>query len=347
MNFGSLFVLPFGLLASVTSIEVGILDDSILLTGRYETQSLTPERWVVHFDYSGFQIAFDVKGTTEVGLHAKVIFSDDTPEPHYFDVFVNGERQMPANSSAYHSFGTTAWANDTGVTTTLASGLDPDKSYKIEVFKATEPKWSTIDVLPNYVVTYGIDIDSDASLLPPPPRPERHIEFIGDSITAGYCNLCEIAPDLEDAAAEDHYLAWGPRIARNLSADFHTTAWSGFGLVQNCCGGTVLVPDLYRRTLATVKGSAWDWSRFTPDAVVINLGTNDGDAAATPEYVEAYLSLAHNITGYYGEDVTLFMACGPMSTFYCPEVHTVIDTLTAEGISAHFLNQADLSSNAW
>ena len=58
-----------------------------------------------------------------------------------------------------------------------------------------------------------------------------------------------------------------------------------YGMVENCCGGTTLASDVWRRTLATVvspnatdpHGTApeniWDFSSWVPDAVVINLGT--------------------------------------------------------------------------
>jgi hypothetical protein len=55
-------------------------------------------------------------------------------------------------------------------------------------------------------------------------------------------------------------------------------------MVMNCCGGDTLASDVWKRTLATVpsdspadphgtrKDNEWDFSSWTPDAVVINLG---------------------------------------------------------------------------
>ena len=51
------------------------------------------------------------------------------------------------------------------------------------------------------------------------------------------------------------------------------------------------MPEIFRRSLATVNSdeelqvsNVWDWSRWVPDALFINLGTNDGDAVTDPDY---------------------------------------------------------------
>ena len=54
----------------------------------------------------------------------------------------------------------------------------------------------------------------------------------------------------------------------------HTAAWSGLGMVRNCCGGNTTMPAIFGRTLATVnKNSTWDFKSWTADVLVINLGT--------------------------------------------------------------------------
>ena len=41
----------------------------------------------------------------------------------------------------------------------------------------------------------------------------------------------------------------------------------------------------------------------------------------------------------YGKGTGFFLACGPMSTDYCPEVEWVISRATQVGIKAYLLNQ--------
>ena len=148
--------------------------------------------------------------------------------------------------------------------------------------------------------------------------------------------------------------SWATGICDTLGAQCHYNAWSGFGMVANCCGGSTLGSDVWTRTLATV-GSAnasdphgttaantWDFSKWTADAVVINLGTNDHlgtkptakSAAFTKRYEELVMAAAKVYTS-----ARFFLACGPMSSDYCPEVNAVIKSVQASGVKAYLLNQ--------
>ena len=83
-------------------------------------------------------------------------------------------------------------------------------------------------------------------------------------------------------------------------AECHYTAWSGFGMAENCCGGATLASDVWLRTLATVgsanasdphgttRENAWDFGKWTAEAVVINLGTNDHLSTRPRSLSDAY-----------------------------------------------------------
>ena len=96
------------------------------------------------------------------------------------------------------------------------------------------------------------------------------------------------------------------------------------------------MPEIYTRSLSSVgDGSAvWDFENWVPDAVVLNLGTNDigsGQYNET-EFAGAYLALCLNISSAYavaarGAGVTLFLACGPMSDAYCGGVQLALGQL--------------------
>jgi hypothetical protein len=71
--------------------------------------------------------------------------------------------------------------------------------HDIRVLKATEAQWNGGSPTPNYVTFSGFKIDAEsaaselvARTIAPPPLPTRKIEFLGDSITAGYCNECKV-----------------------------------------------------------------------------------------------------------------------------------------------------------
>jgi len=126
-------------------------------------------------------------------------------------------------------------------------------------------------------------------------------------------------------------------------------------MVENCCGGSTLASDVWRRTLATVGSSnasdphgttaenVWDFHRWRADAVVINLGTNDHlstrPSSLATAYKERYEALVVDAANAYGNGTHFFLACGPMASDYCEEVEWVIDRVGELGIHAHLLDQ--------
>ena len=183
-------------------------------------------------------------------------------------------------------------------------------------------------------------------------RPRR-IEFLGDSITAGFCNLCD-STGTNTAATESYADSWANLICQSFDAECHTSAWSGYGVVENCCGGKTLMSDVWRRTLASVPssnasdphgtnaGNVWNFSTWIPDVVVINLGTND-ELQSRPNNIEkynaTYLSLLQQASAEYGSGTIFFLACGPMSESYCDPVDWILDQASVLGIRAKFLDQ--------
>lgn len=123
--------------------------------------------------------------------------------------------------------------------------------------------------------------------LPPQPR-ARQIEFIGDSWTVGYGNTsttrtCTVQ-EVHDLT--DTQQAFGPVVARRFDADYRVNAWSGFGMVRNYDGGVrdLNLPTVYPRLKPDdgfrVAGPDPLWS---PQVIVINLGTNDFSTGLHPD----------------------------------------------------------------
>jgi lysophospholipase L1-like esterase len=135
----------------------------------------------------------------------------------------------------------------------------------------------------------GLILAAGGALLPPPPPAARRLEFVGDSITCGYGveGADQYAPFTP--ATENHQLAFGALTARALGAEAITIAYSGKGLVRDFGGETgTPMPVLYERVLLE-RDAPWDFTRWTPDAVVINLGTNDfGAGDPGPGFGDAY-----------------------------------------------------------
>lgn len=172
----------------------------------------------------------------------------------------------------------------------LASGL-PAEYHTVEVYRRTEASFGE-------TTFEGFDFGADGTLAAPPRAKRRRIEIIGDSITCGYGNegkdtSCGFTPE-----TENHYLTYGAIAARMLDAELSTVAWSGKGVVYNYDTDTTdPMPTLYKRVLPGDPNSVWDFS-VKPDAVVINLGTNDFSTDGDPtleQFRDAYMGLVGQI----------------------------------------------------
>lgn len=171
----------------------------------------------------------------------------------------------------------------------VATGLSAGR-HEIEIYRRTEANQG--------VTTFqGFDFGGGTLALPPAPK-TRRLEIVGDSITCGYGNegadtSCGFSPE-----TENHYLTYGAIAARTLGAELSTVAWSGKGVVYNYDTDTTNpMPTLYGRVLPDDAGSQWDFS-VKPDAVVINLGTNDFSTEGDPtteQFRDAYVGLVGQI----------------------------------------------------
>ena len=126
----------------------------------------------------------------------------------------------------------------------------------------------------------GFILDKGCMLLPPPALPERTIEFIGNSITCGYGNEAIVASDPFEYETENHYLTYAQLTCRALEARAHVVARSGIGVYRSYDGPKAGTPDNvmtteYEYTNLYDRSEKWDFSRYQPQLVCINLGTND------------------------------------------------------------------------
>ena len=181
-----------------------------------------------------------------------------------FVAWVDGVRM--GGGGALASFYTTA-EQRSGVPVAFSVGALGPGRHSIRLRKATEPDWNGGSPAPNYVTFHGLQVNGSGSvkLVQPPPLPQRRLEFLGDSITAGYCNECRVN-HTKEGHGEAFGKSWAAGIGDLLGAQVHVQAWSGLGLVHNCCGGNTTMPHIYSRTLATVNvDDTWDWKSWVPD----------------------------------------------------------------------------------
>ena len=143
---------------------------------------------------------------------------------------------------------------------------------------------------------WGFVLDEGRQLVEAPLLPSRKIEFIGNSITCGYGNEGLKKEEGFDYATENHYYSYASITARNLHAQHWVVARSGIGAYRNYDGPKTGNPDSNMPVQYEYTGYAWkpelrkeptflqekwDFNRYQPDVVCINLGTND---LSTPNY---------------------------------------------------------------
>lgn len=234
-------------------------DKHIQYTGRISFTN--PERPA--FNFPGIQIRAAFEGTS-LRMLAKpnsgyFMAQIDKAEP--FKVAFRGERDSLVT-----------------LATALTDGVHTVKlMYAIEGYEFFPEFW-------------GFVLDEGKKLVDAPALPSRKIEFIGNSITCGYGNEGLKKEEHFDYATENHYYSYASITARNLDAQHWVVARSGIGAYRNYNGpktgnpesnmlaqyehiGYAWKPEL--RKESTFLSEKWDFNRYQPDVVCINLGTND------------------------------------------------------------------------
>ena len=253
--------------------ELGAPAPTVRLVGRFDTTDPA----AIRFAWSGSMIVGRFKGT---GMTARL---KDEGGKNHVEVLVDGEPKadlrIDPKKDSY----------------TLAEGL-PDAVHDIAIYKRTEAKLGELTFL---------GFEPQGTMLPPPPAADRRMELIGDSITAGFGNEGPGAVCTFNPADENQYTAYGAIAARELKAEHVTIAWSGKTIGE--------MTDYYERTLPDRPESVWDFKAWTPQLVVINLGTNNFATydPGEPRYVRVYTNLFDRVRKAYPKALVVCLL-GPM-----------------------------------
>ncbi|MGN0467838.1 MAG: GDSL-type esterase/lipase family protein [Acutalibacteraceae bacterium] len=133
----------------------------------------------------------------------------------------------------------------------------------------------------------------------PTEEKQLKIEFIGDSITAGYGIDEENQYASFSTATENFSKTYAYLTAKKLGAEYSTVAFSGFGVLSGNSSGYYgnfdsVIFKYYDKAITNKTFSddetadIWDNSKFAADFVVINLGTNDASYCTTQQRREAF-----------------------------------------------------------
>ena len=214
---------------------------------------------------------------------------------------------------------------------------DSAKETKVKIIKLSEAANSIFGVK---------SVSANTTNLVPTAKNDLKIEFIGDSITCGYGVDDEVKENHFSTATEDATRAYAYKTAMNLGADYSLVSFSGHGIISGYSGDgkkqdQQLVPTFYGKVARNYSGSKivendWDFSRFTPDVIVINLGTNDNsyvkkDKAKEEEYKAGYIAFLKQIREK-NPDAFILCTLGTMGNeLFYPMKHAVDEYKTETG----------------
>ncbi|HEY4299528.1 MAG TPA: GDSL-type esterase/lipase family protein [Candidatus Didemnitutus sp.] len=137
------------------------------------------------------------------------------------------------------------------------------------------------------------------SLGPAPELPVRKMMFIGDSVTCGEMDAWEPARSMTDRLNCNARVSYGMLLARRFGAQCHLVSYGGRGIVRDWQGirDTRNAPQFYELALPDGPEIVWDHRRYVPDAIGIQLGTNDFSQGIPDqnEFVNAYVQFVEKV----------------------------------------------------
>ncbi len=226
----------------------------------------------------------------------------------------------------------------------------PEKTY--DVWHSAAPESITVRIIKlseSAMSTCAIKaITTDAQAIYPTPKKARSIEFIGDSITCGYGADDEVAEHNFTTSTENVTHSYAYKTAQALDADYSMVSFSGYGIISGYTGTgeskmiNQLLPTYYEKlgfSYASYKGRTpasvdWDFSAYTPDLVVINLGTNDDSyTGADPERQEDYRAQYTEflkVVRRNNPNATILCTLGIMGDRLYPQVKSAVNAYTEE-----------------
>ncbi len=169
---------------------------------------------------------------------------------------------------------------------------DSAAEHTVSVLRCNESWQGTCTIL-------GFATDPAGTLLPAPPLPARKLMFIGDSVTCGEMTAYAAGRDMNDKINCNARLSYGMTLARRLGAQCHLVSYGGRGIIRDWQGirDTGNAPQFYELALPDDPAVRWDPARYVPDAIGIQLGTNDFNQGVPDqnEFVNAYVQFIQKV----------------------------------------------------
>lgn len=279
---------------------------SIRIKGRH-----TEKDGCLAFDWTNSGFSFVFNGTGFILSLGKY----EADIPAYVKIIVDGNRRQ-------------RFAVVNGSEKLIIEGLS-DRRHRVDVLKVTE---GDAPLLFDEITLLG----ANASFRKPPLNSPRRIEFIGDSITAGYGVLGSSKDPSYQTFQQDGTYSYAYLTAEKFNADGRFICNSGKGIVCNCEGNyeDVKAGEYYNRLTRTGGECNDGWMA---DVVVLNIGTNDcGGPAPDDLFAQAVKDLVAKIRARYPEAQIIWMY-GMMTQPYAELLRNTIREISVTDKKVHFL----------
>lgn len=256
--------------------------------------------------------------------------------------------QAVSNENKDHLGRIAIYVNDKLVVDDLIDKLN--KTY--DFFESEEEQTVSVKIMrlsESAYIPFAIDSINTTSTaeIQPTAVKSRKIEFIGDSITCGYGVDDQSTTSHWSTSNSDGSKSFAYKTAQKLGAEYSMFAASGFGVISGYTGGDIntlqTIPQYYGSqgfswyTLPNGKQAmdiAWNFDVDEPDAIVINLGTNDSsytrnDEAKKAAFVEKYVDFLKQIRSK-NPTATIFCTLGTMGQDLYPQVEEAVASYSKE-----------------
>ncbi|SEW45266.1 GDSL-type esterase/lipase family protein [Chitinophaga arvensicola] len=230
---------------------------------------------------------------------------------HYFAKIDNGPWVSYLNASGTINLTPTPLSSGTH-TISVAQGKDYDYLFNFQ----------------------GFILDAGATTSAPSAATDL-IEWIGDSITAGYT----------DAQANVSGYPW---VCSELLGTEHTQiAYPGITLVSGYANeGSMEVQYFKQRNSSQANSPDWDFTRYTPKIIVINLGTNDnGKQVPDAQFQSSYIAFLANIRNKF-PNAEIFVMRTFINVKTTPTLAAVNARIAAGDNKLHYINTDGWMTNA-
>jgi Carbohydrate esterase 2 N-terminal/GDSL-like Lipase/Acylhydrolase family len=189
---------------------------------------------------------------------------------------------------------------------TLEVRMDRPGMHTVSFTKRTEALVGAIQFL---------DFEPESGRLLESDHKKRLFQVIGDSMTCGFGNEAggpnePFKPDTEDA-----YQTYGLIASRALDSDAEIIAWSGRKMWPDETIGSI-----YDLNVPSDPSSSFDFRSDPPEAILINIGTDDfkGSAPDEAEWTGAYKDFIGRLRFHYPKSF-IYPAVGCMLSDTYPE----------------------------